>query len=160
MRLINCSTLQLEEYFGDKVPRYAILSHTWGDEEVTFADFTHDQAGARKKKGYGKISHTCRQALQDGLHYAWVDTCCIDKTSSAELSEAINSMFAWYAYSCVCYVYLADVAAADFHTKSHRSRWVTRGWTLQELLAPSDLMFYDTIWHPLGTRQVLADTVS
>ena len=94
MRLINCSTLRLEEFFGTNIPEYAILSHTWGDDEVSFADFTSGQPIVGS--GYQKIMFTCQQAIEDEIGYAWVDTCCIDKSSSAELSEAINSMFAWY----------------------------------------------------------------
>jgi hypothetical protein len=118
---------------------------------VTFRDFG-DFLGRRKSI---KIDGCCAQALKDCLDYVWIDTCCIDKSSSAELSEAINSMFAWYERAQVCYVYLADVQSnevdpededEDFRT----SRWFTRGWTLQELLAPKFLMFYNTSWKPLG----------
>ncbi|KAH7083292.1 heterokaryon incompatibility protein-domain-containing protein [Paraphoma chrysanthemicola] len=159
MRLINCKTRQLKEYFGSKIPPYAILSHTWGHEEVTFAEFTGDQAAARRKEGYTKIDFTCRQALKDNLKYAWVDTCCIDKTSSAELSEAINSMFAWYASSQICYVYFSDVLKTTLQTSFRRSRWFTRGWTLQELIAPSDVKFFDRDWDYLGTRDDLKEDI-
>lgn len=96
VHLINCSTRQLEWFIGSNIPPYAILSHTWGKDEVSYADMKNDQATARLKDGYAKIEYTCRQALLDGYECAWVDTCCIDKSSSAELSEAINSMFRWY----------------------------------------------------------------
>jgi hypothetical protein len=99
MRLLHVEpngTFSLAEYFGDEVPPYAILSHTWGsdNEEVSFKDLTEGKGS--NKKGYGKLTFCARRALYDGLRYFWVDTCCIDKSSSAELSEAINSMFRWY----------------------------------------------------------------
>ncbi|GLA68489.1 hypothetical protein AtubIFM55763_005227 [Aspergillus tubingensis] len=92
MRLINARTIELEEFVGQNIPRYAILSHTWGKDEVTFQDM--QTPTVTEKLGYAKIKHSCERALQDSLGYVWVDTCCIDKTSSAELSEAINSMMA------------------------------------------------------------------
>src|ERR1700712_1769807 len=106
MRLLNTSTLLLHEFFGEAIPRYAILSHRWETEEVYFQDL---QAGrAMEMKGYSKVKGCCAQAALDGWAYAWADSCCIDKTSSAELSEAINSMFQWYQNSQVCYVYMSD----------------------------------------------------
>ncbi|KAM6510793.1 hypothetical protein FSOLCH5_011238 [Fusarium solani] len=95
MRLINVRTMELEEFYGDQIPKYAILSHTWGQGEVTFQDWK-DLDLASQKAGFVKILGACRQADKDLLEYLWMDTNCIDKTSSAELSEAINSMFAWY----------------------------------------------------------------
>lgn len=160
MRLINCTTLQLEEFFDKNIPRYAILSHTWGDGEVSFADLTLGQAVATKKEGYQKILFTCHQALQDGVNYAWVDTCCIDKCSSSELSEAINSMFGWYRDAYTCYAYLSDVTKRSFENDLPVCRWFTRGWTLQELLAPSDAMFYDRNWEELGTKLEHANRIS
>jgi hypothetical protein len=107
MRLLNAHTLQMEEFF-QKAPEYAILSHTWGVDEVSFDDV---RAGlATQKEGYKKISYTCKQALEDEISHVWIDTCCIDKTSSSELSEAINSMFKWYRDASVCYAYLADIS--------------------------------------------------
>lgn len=92
MWLINVETFQLEYFMESKIPKYAILSHTWEDEEVTFQEFGQDSA--KSKKGYRKIERTCEEARKHGLCYAWVDTCCIDKSSSAELTESINSMYA------------------------------------------------------------------
>ncbi|KAJ8058709.1 hypothetical protein OCU04_012881 [Sclerotinia nivalis] len=162
MRLINTSTLKFEEFHGDDIPEYAILSHTWDGEEVTFRDWEFDRKSAEKKAGYAKIAATCRLALQEGLNYAWVDTCCIDKSSSAELSEAINSMFAWYGGAVVCFAFLSDVVAEGKIVGSHmeeglresilKSRWFTRGWTLQELLAPSAVVFYSRDWVRLGDK--------
>jgi hypothetical protein len=94
--------------FVDNIPPYAILSHCWKDEEVVFSDLA-DLDVAKKKKGYSKIEKTCELALHDGYNYVWIDTSCIEKSSSAELSEAINSMFAWYKNSAQCFAYLADV---------------------------------------------------
>lgn len=97
MWLLDVNTLELV-FFVDETAikeQYAILSHTWGEEEVLFADIK-DLERARKMKGYDKIYWTCQQAKADGFEYAWVDTCCINKSDSSELSEAINSMFRWY----------------------------------------------------------------
>ncbi|PYH66671.1 HET domain-containing protein [Aspergillus vadensis CBS 113365] len=162
MRLINARTLGLEEFVGQNIPKYAILSHTWGQDEVTFQDM--QTPTATKKSGYAKIKHSCERALQDGLGYVWVDTCCIDKTSSAELSEAINSMMAWYAESKICYAYLADVPPISDEGLDEaafsRSRWFTRGWTLQELIAPCHLVFLAQDWSFLSMRAIEADLIS
>lgn len=122
MRLINTYTLELEEFIGHHIPRYAILSHTWEEEEVTYEDYI---AGKHKRmKGYDKVRMTCMLAVQDGLQYAWADTCCIDKRSSAELTEAINSMFLWYQKSAVCYAYLSDMPVdGPFETNLMHCRW-------------------------------------
>lgn len=158
MWLINTQTLALE-YFSshNKVP-YAILSHTWEEEEVTFQEF-HSLDTARSRKGFAKIAKTCSIAKDQGLGYAWVDTCCIDKENSAELSEAINSMFKWYTKAKVCLVFLSDLAQE--HGSDWAScRWFTRGWTLQELIAPSNVDFYDAIWNFKGTKKGLLDLLS
>ena len=170
MRLINVNTLQIEEFVGTGlIPPYAILSHTWETEEVTFQDW-QDMSNASKKRGYTKICLACDQAIKHELGYLWVDTNCIDKTSSAELSEAINSMFAWYQNAARCYVYLADTpqTAARLNSKGHvnkddpfrQSKWFTRGWTLQELLAPLDLIFFSSDWVQIGTKIDLKTTLS
>ncbi|KAK1660001.1 heterokaryon incompatibility protein-domain-containing protein, partial [Colletotrichum godetiae] len=166
MRLINTATLQLEEFIDrDRIPPYAILSHTWEDGEVSFQEWDHHDIRA-KKKCFLKIESFCRLALQDGYSHAWADTNCIDKRSSAELSEAINSMFAWYRKAAVCYVYMADVLASssapdyrDRVTQFLNSRWFARGWTLQELVAPLDINFYDQDWSFIGTIITLLDTI-
>jgi hypothetical protein len=161
MRLLHTQTLELHEFFGTDIPPYAILSHTWGEGEVSFQEL---QSGDGKSKaGYDKIRGCCKIAAEDGFQYAWVDTCCIDKTSSAELSEAINSMYLWYRVSEVCYVYLADVPA-NLETKAtklaiQQSRWFTRGWTLQELIAPPNVIFYNAEWVEAGTKESLESLI-
>ncbi|KAI1767889.1 HET-domain-containing protein [Hypoxylon sp. FL1150] len=158
MRLINVDSLLLVEFFGDDIPPYAILSHTWGQGEVSYQEWQNTQSATRKA-GHSKIESACLKAKSHGLAWLWVDTNCIDKTSSAELTEAINSMFQWYAESEECYAYLSDVATAkDIHWKElmlsfRRSRWFTRGWTLQELLAPKKLTFHAADWSPIGNRE-------
>jgi hypothetical protein len=107
MRLINTHTLVFEEFIGRCIPRYAILSHTWEEEEVTYEEYV--SGNHKQKKGYDKIRMTCKLAAADGIGYAWVDTCCINKQISAELTEAVNSMYPWYAKSVVCYAYLSDL---------------------------------------------------
>ncbi|KIK93862.1 hypothetical protein PAXRUDRAFT_33823 [Paxillus rubicundulus Ve08.2h10] len=140
MRLLNASTKQLEWFDEPSAVKFAIISHRWGDEEVTFTDISGDPS-ACDKKGYKKVEGCCTQALQDGLRYIWMDTCCIDKSSSAELSEAINSMYTWYHASHVCYAYLADVHGGQksdhVHVNFPKSVWFLRGWTLRELIAPT-----------------------
>jgi Heterokaryon incompatibility protein (HET) len=155
IRLINTVSLELES-FTSNTPEYSILSHTWadGDSEVSFQEFTSNTN--QGKLGWTKIRQCCERARKDGWKYVWIDTCCIDKTSSAELSEAINSMYAWYEKSAICYAYLADVDnGLDLSAGLQQSRWFTRGWTLQELLAPSFVLFLDRYWVDIGTSYSL-----
>jgi hypothetical protein len=152
MWLLNTSTLRLHEFQSDP-PHYAILSHTWENEEVIFQDI--GTFAAERKTGYEKIRRFCAQSKKDGLQYAWVDTCCIDKRNFAELSEAINSMFRWYSEAYICYVYLADVHSKETTPALEHSRYFTRGWTLQELLAPSEVVFFNSHWQTLGTKLTL-----
>ncbi|CEJ93635.1 hypothetical protein VHEMI09212 [[Torrubiella] hemipterigena] len=158
MRLLNTNTLELEEFYSSETPSYAILSHTWGPEEVLFGDMA-DLSGAREKHGYRKLSGACRLARKQSYDYIWIDTCCIDKSSSAELSEAINSMFQWYRGAAVCYAYLSDVPEPDpleAERSFRSSRWFTRGWTLQEMLAPASVEFYNADWYRLGAKTDIA----
>ena len=169
MRLIRDEgqgKLSLVEYHDNKIPRYAVLSHTWGadDEEITFKDLT--KGTDKKKAGCEKIEFCRKQAANDDLRHFWVDTCCIDRTSSAELSEAINSMFRWYQHADKCYVYLSDVSTYQ-HAKNpqssmttwkeafRKSRWFRRGWTLQELIAPVSVEFFSREGDRLGCRRSL-----
>ena len=163
MRLLNVRTEQLGEFFGDQIPPYAILSHTWGtpEEEVNFEDL--DLNRYKHKSGYQKIQYLCQQAKIDKLSWAWCDTYCIDKRSSAELSEEINSMFRLYQNAKVCYAYLSDILSCggrDQVLKDFpRSRWFTRGWTLQELLAPEDVRFFTEDWTYFGTKKELEKSI-
>jgi len=153
MWLIDVKTLELHEFIGDNIPNYAILSHTWGPEEVSFVEMKKPKyrEAARQKLGFSKIKGCCALAEKDELKWAWVDSCCIDKRSSAELSEAINSMFKWYKTSERCYVYLSDIqSGSDAIKMLEKSRWFTRGWTLQELLAPLTIDFFAQDWSPIG----------
>lgn len=181
MWLLKTNTLELEYFVDERATRYCILSHTWGSEEVTFQEISGEPP--QFKKGFCKIKQTCRQAIEDGYNHVWIDTCCINKQSSAELSEAINSMFSYYAAANVCYVYLEDVstgagdiAESDRHAHGRwipskrlmeaaaaliqRSRWITRGWTLQELVAPKTLRFFDSSWNYIGGRYRLAQPLA
>ncbi|KAI1297807.1 HET-domain-containing protein [Xylaria venustula] len=195
MRLLKCADLTFAEFEQQDIPKYAILSHTWGAEEVTLEAMKNASTRCNLK-GYSKIAATCRIALSQGLEYAWVDTCCIDKSSSAELSEAINSMFAWYRNASVCYAWLSDYVqddSSDFNLTDEavlssfearesdkefsdpppltskeldmrnrigqslrKSRWFARGWTLQELIAPRHVEFYDRDWKRFGSKAELA----
>jgi hypothetical protein len=164
MRLINCHTLQLHEFFESQVPQYAILSHTWGSEEVSCKEMRKGRGKEKENEGYLKIKYCCAQAVKDGLEWAWVDTCCIEKSSSAELSEAINSMFRWYQNAAICYAYLSDAAEeVDVRVENsafRNSRWFTRGWTLQELLAPENVWFYSAGWKHIGQKKDLCQTIA
>jgi hypothetical protein len=160
MRLLNTTTLELHECFDDKIPRYAILSHRWDDREVTFTDVSKRRN--LEAPGWIKIQESCELALKCNHLWIWIDTCCIDKRSSAELSEAINSMYRWYSKAAECYAYLNDVLCnvedvikmdsflsdeitlrEEVHHAFRSSEWFSRGWTLQELLAPSKVFFID-----------------
>jgi ankyrin repeat protein len=165
MRLINVKTSKLEEHLDEKAPPYAILSHTWGNDcdELSFRDVESgsiDETGVK----YVKFRGCCQQAEKDGLDYAWIDTCCIDKTNLVELSEAINSMFRWYQRAKICYAYLSDVPGDENHkmqgSKFQTSRWFQRGWTLQELLAPTTLRFYSLDWRYLGTKGNMCTSIT
>lgn len=171
MRLLYIHNLELKEFFEPSIPPYAILSHTWGSDEVTLQDLLEILICLRDgghhpleaTAGFHKIKQSSKQAEQDGLEWVWVDTCCIDKTSSAELSEAINSMFRWYQNSAVCYAYLSDVedkeAPEVAGSSFRRCRWFTRGWTLQELLAPEKVIFFSTSWLIIGDLRSLYEIV-
>jgi hypothetical protein len=163
MRLLQCDNngdLSLIEFFESAIPKYAILSHRWGAEEVTLADLKN--GNGKKMAGYGKIQFCREQAKRDGLQYFWVDTCCIDKSNSTELAEAINSMFRWYRDATKCYVYLPDVSqprtdSADGSNEAwvstfQKSEWFTRGWTLQELIAPASVDFFCKDRELLGNK--------
>ena len=155
---IGQERLSLVEKHESDSPRYAILSHTWGAEEVTFKDLI--EGTGKNKAGYEKIEFCRKQAASDDLIYFWVDTCCIDKLSSAELSEAINSMFRWYRNADKCYVYLPDVSTAGgvsitWEAAFRESRWFTRGWTLQELIAPASVEFFSREGDRLGSKVLL-----
>lgn len=145
--------LEIEEFDDVNIPEYAILSHRWGNGEPTLQDV---ESGLTTKEGFKKVQQSCDMAKRDKIDYIWIDTCCIDKTSSAELSEAINSMYLWYFKAHKCYAYLADVPLKPFG----ESEWFTRGWTLQELLAPADLLFLDANWKVLGTKESLQKIIS
>jgi hypothetical protein len=153
-----------KDIINNTIP-YAILSHTWGDDgdEVNFKDLTDDSW--RTKAGYRKLRFCGEQATRDGLQHFWVDTCCIDKSNNTELSEAINSMFRWYRDAAKCYVYLTDVSTNDpdkidpslqsWEAAFRSSRWFTRGWTLQELIAPQSVEFFCSNSKRLGDKESL-----
>ena len=162
------------EFADDETTKYAILSHRWIDPtEVDYEEMVDlakmerkERNEIRQRLGYKKILASCEQAKEDGYKWLWVDTCCIDKRSSAELSEAINSMYRWYKNSTVCYTYLHDVAGLSLPTvrdyeKYPKSKgwpeWFSRGWTLQEMIAPSNLQFFNKDWQPIsGDKRTLS----
>jgi hypothetical protein len=166
LELKNDSDFILTNDLINNIPPYAILSHTWGTdtEEVSFKDLF--SGTGESKSGYEKIRFCGEQARRDGLQYFWVDTCCIDKSNSTELQEAINSMFRWYRNAAKCYVYLADVSTLTFDASDkssqppwesvfRKSKWFTRGWTLQELIAPASVEFFSKEGVYLGNEKSL-----
>ncbi|KAH8679631.1 vegetative incompatibility protein HET-E-1 [Tricladium varicosporioides] len=170
MRLLECKNgaFTLTKDIIDDIPQYAILSHTWGadTEEVSFRDLMDGRG--KGKTGYRKIQFCGEQARHDSLQYFWVDTCCIDKSNSTELTEAINSMFCWYRNAAKCYVYLSDVPrdvpnidniSYQLESAFRKSRWFTRGWTLQELIAPESVEFFSKYWEKLGNKASLGTII-
>ncbi|KAH6722651.1 heterokaryon incompatibility protein-domain-containing protein [Leptodontidium sp. MPI-SDFR-AT-0119] len=149
----------VQTFISAAVPDYAILSHRWGGEELTLKDLVDDpvsdpRSKARNLSGFSKVQGACNQATNDGYNWIWIDSCCIDRSSSSELQEAINSMWNYYAQSNICYVYMVDVpdrSAGQDH-RFNQSEWFTRGWTLQELIAPNYVEFYAADWSPLCTK--------
>jgi Heterokaryon incompatibility protein (HET) len=165
LRVDEYGEFRLTDDLIDSILPYAILSHTWGEdhEEANFQDLTR---GPRNTKpGYRKLRFCAQQAARDGLQHFWVDTCCIDKSNYTEYSEAINSMFRWYSKAAKCYVYLSDVSTNDcdqvnppsqsWELAFRNSRWFTRGWTLQELLAPPSVEFFCSSGNRLGDKSSL-----
>lgn len=182
MRLINTKTLKLSEFADGAVPPYSILSHVWGDQadECCLQDFARDEAHSedvKSKPGYAKIVNFCRVSLENGFEWAWADTVCIDKSEYEELNTAINSMFAWYERSEVCYAYLEDTQTPEADNESEsagdssesswsssslvglsvmealkHAQWFTRGWTLPELIAPTTISFFSRDWTFICSR--------
>ena len=155
MWLLDTEHISLRHF--DKPPsRYAILSHVWQVGEAKFPT-----PGSAPLRHTPKIRECCKYAHLQGFQWVWVDTCCINKTDSVELSEAINSMYKWYANATVCFAYLYDVNSGEdptLHGSSFRgSVWFTRGWTLQELIAPKAIVFFSSDWKILGSKDFLAD---
>jgi Heterokaryon incompatibility protein (HET) len=158
--------ISLTKDLVDGIPPYVILSHTWSandDDEVTFDDLQNKRDD--NKAGWAKLHFCGEQTKEDGgPEYFWVDTCCINKANHTEFSEAITSMFRWYQRAVKCYVYLSDVSA-DSDDSEHaqcrweaafrKSRWFTRGWTLQELLAPASVEFFSREGRRLGSKETL-----
>jgi hypothetical protein len=150
---------------SSNIPAYAILSHTWGKDEVTFQDM--ETGAGTSKDGWKKIEFCAKQAAADGLEYMWIDSCCIDKKNAVELSAAINSMFRWYQKAARCYAYLTDVSTPDAEGHEQRvweeafrkSRWFTRGWTLQELIAPTLVEFFSLEGERLSNKLTLGPIV-
>ncbi|KAI1342137.1 heterokaryon incompatibility protein-domain-containing protein [Xylariaceae sp. FL0016] len=164
---------QTLEFLGEDIPPYAFFSHTWEDDEVLFGDISASNLTAsRRKRGWHKLVQRYRQACKDGCQWCWIDTCCIDKTPSAETFEAINTIFRWYQKAMVCYAYLAEVrtlqdsetvldnlGAQNSEVGSDQScvvyqtsKWFSCGWTLQELIAPMVVRFFGYHWCYLADK--------
>lgn len=173
MRLLHLQDngeFSLTEFYAKNIPQYAILSHTWGSDhdEVTFKDIK--EGTGKNKEGYKKLSFCAKQAARNHLRYFWVDTCCIDKSNndSREVQEAINSMFRWYKGSKICYVYLYDVSvsstagtvnSSEKWIQFEKCKWFTRGWTVQELIAPESVEFFSKEVQRLGDKTSLSQMI-
>ena len=163
------------EFGDDEATEYAILSHRWVAQEVDYDEMVElakmaveERDEIRERDGYRKILQSCEQAQKDGYEWLWVDTCCIDKRSSAELSDAINSMYRWYENAKVRYAYLHDTLDSSLPTQRAYLRypdsngwpeWFSRGWTLQELIAPNNVQFFNKDWQNIGDKRTLAPTL-
>ena len=172
MRLLNVQTYELKDIRQSAT--YAILSHRWYEEEITLESLNAAQLKNTRERSpqLDKIRGACARAKEDGLQWVWIDSCCINKDSSQELSRSINSMFQWYQKAAVCYTYLSDVVSstpgADVFERQETKRqprkryseWFERGWTLQELLAPPKMRFFDRKWRLIGTRAELKTAIS
>lgn len=158
MRLLHTGSVELKDFMPNAIPEYAILSHTWGDEEVTLQDI--ERKNYESKKGFAKLKGVCALAARDKYDWIWIDNCCIDKSSSSELQESINSMWKWYRNANLCYVFLSDISSKELNCDIKGSRWFTRAWTLQELIAPESLEFYNLDWAHVGTKHSMASQIS
>ena len=142
--LLHTKNLELKQFEDHNVPRYAILSHTWEydrgkSDELTFEDVKNGEF-QRKPSSYSKLRNCLDQAQKIGLAWVWIDTVCMDRTSHAALTNALNSMFRWYQRASICFAYLGDVhGVGDLSA----ARWFKHGWTLQELLAPTKVLFFN-----------------
>ena len=163
MRLLHFNALGrlvLTDFRGKTIPPYAILSHRWSDSEILIEDISN-RTYKEKEEGYRKLQFCAERAAQDELQYFWIDTCCIDRWNNNERSKAINSMFQWYKDATRCYVFLSDVSVStatelvqrsDWEASFRASGWFTRGWTLQELIAPVSVEFFSCEGHRIGDR--------
>ncbi|ETN38886.1 uncharacterized protein HMPREF1541_06927 [Cyphellophora europaea CBS 101466] len=190
MRLIDTRTLELAD-FGNHLPsaQYAILSHRWGDNEVTYRQYMaldksllRAQTPRAYSSGLDKILWGCHMARRNNLRYFWIDTCCINKNNEddqTELSASVMSMWKWYHEAAICYIFLATItlSAAEVerdpnafmewhHSKDSEDRdygrpaeYFRRGWTLQELLAPRRAIFFNATWSFIGSRLQLVDQI-
>ncbi|THU93349.1 HET-domain-containing protein [Dendrothele bispora CBS 962.96] len=165
-RFVETSTGRVVEFHEDSpIPPYAILSHRWEEgQEVSLQDMCHLSPAIEQRSGFRKIMNACKQALRDGHSYIWVDTCCIDKSIPWQVEQDINSMYAYYWNSVVCYVYLNDfmplgVFRQADELKFGMSTWFTRGWTLQELLAPLSVRFFTADWELYGDKEKLGEII-
>ncbi|KAI2627694.1 HET-domain-containing protein [Hypoxylon sp. NC1633] len=168
MHLLNVNTLRLEkdvrEIHGKAAVEYGILSHRWLPlkDEVLFQDIESHQVNLEQKPGHYKLTQFCKKARRHGLQYVWIDTCCINKMDSTEVQESINSMYRWYENAHTCYVFLKDTTkpGPGRLELGGEEEWFSRGWTLQELIAPKEVRFYDRNWDLIGTRKSLRYSLS
>lgn len=157
MRLIEIETQQFREFAEFETPPYAVFSHHWSNNEVTYQTFEERKReawtgqtnnGFEKVLGFSKFVSTHRP----DIHFLWIDSCCINQWNAVELSEAINSMFRWYQRAVFCVAFLRDVTRDSWYN----SVWFKRGWTLQELLAPSLVILADCNWNIVGAKASLS----
>ncbi|KAK8071493.1 HET-domain-containing protein [Apiospora hydei] len=163
MRLLNTSTFQLRRLTeGELAPPYAALSHCWGTDEVVYDDLQNTSIDWSQKHGFRKLMGACAEAVRNHqLDWLWADTVCIDRSSSAELSESINSMYRWYRNCSICLAYMGDACpSSSIEDALEKSQWMRRSWTLIELIAPRQLHLFSADWSLIGTKNSLISTLS
>ncbi|KAJ8518481.1 hypothetical protein ONZ45_g4467 [Pleurotus djamor] len=144
----NADASTSQSFDQNTVARYAIASHRWDRQELAFVDREDLKSMEMKKQtAYAKFKGLCKAAEASGCRFVWIDTLCIDNTNAPELDESIRSMFSWYRNAYVCIVYLGQ---SDDESDIAKDTWFSRGWTLQELLAPKRIQFYSRDWNKLG----------
>ncbi|THU88358.1 HET-domain-containing protein [Dendrothele bispora CBS 962.96] len=165
-RLIFTQSGRLADFSGLQTPPYAIISHRWLlNQEVSLQEYRiiQHKPELKKRLGYRKIQEACKKA-QDKYKYIWIDTCCIDQSNRNEVAQNVKSMYSYYRNSEVCYVYLADVQVQEKFSQTKRallrSQWFQRGWTLQELVAPREVLFFDSNWKLIGTKDDLSRAIA
>jgi hypothetical protein len=163
LRLLDVRTYQVSVFNEAAAPRYAAISHTWGPDEVVFKDLVNFQY-ATLRGGFAKLQGACLTVIKLGIEWIWIDTVCIDRSSSVEVSDSVNSIFRWFRNSQFCIVYLDDLCPDDEGSASFRQlkacRWMTRSWTLQEVIAPRDVRFFSRRWTQIGTKESLLLQIS
>ncbi|KAL4069896.1 hypothetical protein V8B97DRAFT_2049062 [Scleroderma yunnanense] len=174
MDTVQQSSVTVFEFHPNETTAYTILSHWWNEQEVNYDEMvelvkTEENDEIRQRFGYKVILGSCEQAKRDGCKWLWVDICCIDKCSSADLSEVINSTYRWYEKSRVCYAYLHDVRGSSLPVDCWGDRVTTMdGWVrtrclvslTHKMIAPNNVQFFNNDWQPIGNKRTFSYILS